>query len=333
MTDNGDHRLHKPGVTGSNPVAAIESNNGSNPDAEIVGAEERDPRVVYTGTPVGTATLWRIPPEVYFGPTWAHRLSASDLKEFSFSPLAFYGRKVLGSAPKKESEAMRYGERLHTWHELSDPLFWDCVEIASEKDVTATGNLSKKGEEWLAGLPPGKIGLAPAVRDRLWNQTRGILKNPITGKLFDNRVDTEFCLQFDWEGHPMRCRIDGATEQCFYDLKTTSDPNPRESFWRAARDFQYDLQSAVYEAAAEAAGWEPHPLVFIVTSNAWPHLCSVGSLPRDVVAKARTKALRLLDEIRERRDWNSWLPDDYGQIGEFYCPPFMRGESANGWGE
>jgi hypothetical protein len=83
----------------------------------------------------------------------------------------------------------------------------------------------------------------------------------------------------------------------------------------------------------EAAGWEPHPLVFIVTSNAWPHLCSVGHLPRDVVAKARDKALRLLDDIRERREWNQWLPDDYGWIGEFYCPPFMRGESVNGWGE
>lgn len=227
---------------------------------------------------------------------------------------------------------MDYGEKLHLWHELTDPVFWDRVELADEKNVTATGNLSKQGQEWLAGLAPGKIGLAPAIRDRLWNQTRGIFANEAAVTTIRNRVDTEFCLQWDWDGHPMRCRIDGATERFFYDLKTTSDQNPKENFWRAAKDFQYDLQAAVYENAAEAAGWEPHPLVFIVTSTVWPYLCHVGTLPREVTALARDRAIRLLDEIRTRREWNSWLPSDYGQIEEFWCPNFMRGVS-DGWGE
>ena len=270
----------------------------------------------------GRAIIHRVPAAEYFG--WP-QTSASDLKEFHSSPLGYYERKVLGQVTRKQTPALKHGENLHLWHELGDERFWDSVELAPAEFLTATGNLSKKGEDWLAGLAPGTLGLTEADRDKLWRQTRQILANPSAAQLIAARVDAEFSVTWDWNGHPMRCRCDGATEDVWYDLKTTSDETPLKTFWRSVLNFQYDLQAAVYESAAEAAAWPPHSLHFIVTQNAPPHACHVVTLPRAVTDLARDRALRLLDELRHRREWDSWLPGDYGQVTELECPAFMTG--------
>ena len=176
-------------------------------------------------------------------------------------------------------------------------------------------------------MAPGRIGLTAVDREKLWKQTRQILANPAAKQLIDSRIDAEFCATWDWEGHAMRCRCDGATEELWYDLKTTSDTTPLKTFWRSVLDYQYDLQAAVYESAAEAANWPDHSLHFIVTQNAPPHACHVVTLPRAVTALARDRALRLLDDLQYRREWDSWLPADYGQVVELVCPAFMKGGS------
>jgi hypothetical protein len=94
----------------------------------------------------------------------------------------------------------------------------------------------------------------------------------------------------------------------------------------------YDLQAAIYEAAAQAAEWPEHALHFIVTQNAPPHACHVVTLPPAVTARATERALRLLEELRQRTEWNAWMPTDYGSVTELECPAFMRGE-GNGWAE
>jgi hypothetical protein len=149
--------------------------------------------------------------------------------------------------------------------------------------------------------------------------------------LIDARVDAEFSVTWDWAGHAMRCRCDGATVDVWYDLKTTSDTTPLKTFWRAVLDFQYDLQAAVYESAAAAAGWPEHSLHFIVTQSVPPHACHVVTLPPAVTALARERALRLLDELQQRREWGSWLPSDYGHVLELECPAFMKGMNHDGW--
>ena len=301
---DGDHRLHKPGVGGSSPPAAT-----SDRPAPVTR---------------GRAVIHRVPATEYFG--WP-QTSASDLKDFNSSPLGYYERKVLGQGTRKQTPALKHGENLHLWHELGESRFWDAIEVAPDSYLTATGNLSKKGEDWLAGLEPGRIGLTAVDREKLWKQTRQILANPAAKQLIDARVDAEFCVTWDWEGHAMRCRIDGATPEVFYDLKTTSDTTPLKTFWRSVLEYQYDLQAAVYESAAEAADWPLHSLHFLVTQNAPPHACHVVTLPLSVTARARDRALRLLNDLQYRRDWDSWLPTDYGTVVELECPAFMKGGS------
>ena len=306
---DGDHRLHKPGVEGSSPSAAT-----SDRPAPVTR---------------GRAVIHRVPAAEYF--EWP-QTSASDLKDFNSSPLGYYERKVLGQVPRKQTPALKHGENLHLWHELGEDQFWDRVDIAPDSYLTATGNLSKKGEDWLAGLEPGRLGLTAVDREKLWKQTRQILANPAAKQLIDSRIDAEFSVTWDWQGHAMRCRCDGATPEVWYDLKTTSDTTPLKTFWRSVLDYQYDLQAAIYEAAAQAAEWPEHSLHFIVTQNAPPHACHVVTLPRAVTARATERALRLLEELRQRTEWNAWMPTDYGSVTELECPAFMRGE-GNGWGE
>jgi len=313
MTDRPDagSRLHKPGVAGSSPAAAT----------SVVPC-------------AGGATLHRgVPEEVYFGPTWADRISASDLKEFSSSPLSFYERKICGTAPKRQSKALNYGKRLHSWHELGEDRFWDTLEIVPPEFELATGGVSKKGESWVASLPPDKSPITVAERDQLWKATRLILGHTAAMRYIRNRVDAEFCVQWDCNGTPMRSRIDGATEDGFYDLKTTSDEDVMGRWWHSVRTWKFDLQAAVYLDAAIAADWKPHDMRFIVSQSVWPYQCHVVWLPSSVVSRARDRMLRLLDDLRNRMEWDSWMPEDYGEETELYCPNFMKGESSDEWSE
>ena len=272
-----------------------------------------------------------VPEADYFGPEWASRISASDLKTFSSSRLEYYGRKIARTLAPKSSTALREGKLTHSWHEFGEDRYWDILEICPKEFETATGALSKKGEAWLASITGDKIGITSGEREKVWNQTRGILANPAAVRLMQERVDCEFCIQWMVRGTPMRARIDGATEQYFYDLKTTSDDDVLGTFWSSVRKWKYDLQSAVYGSAAEACDWEPHSMRFIVTQSKPPYHCHVVWLPDAVIRRARDRMLRLLDEIRECTEWDHWLPPDYGHETELYCPPFMHGESNDGW--
>ena len=250
--------------------------------------------------------------------------SCSNLKEFGSSPLAYYQRTELRIAPARESEALSFGTLLHSWAELTPALFWPRVARAPESCLTAAGALSPKAAaKWKADLPPDAIPVSPSDFKKLTDQTAQILANPAAAALLANSIDREFNIRFMWEGHALRSRIDGATEEGFYDLKTTRDADPRKSFWSAVRSWGYDLQSAIYKQAAHCCGWPDHRLTFIVTSTVWPHHCCVGVLPQRVIARARTRALSLLADLQQRKEWGSWNPADYGQVIEFDCPSFM----------
>jgi hypothetical protein len=290
-----EHRLHKPGVAGSSPAAATSS-----------------------------ATISHCPAEEYH--SWP-QVSCSQLKELAGSPLGFYLRYVARTAPPKTSDALSFGSLLHQWAEEGEEAFWPKVVIAPSDVVTATGQLGRAAKPWLAEQAEGAVPLAPAVHDQLWQQTRQILACEPAAEALANSIDREFNVVWNWFGHAMRCRCDGATKDYWYDLKTTREARPLKSFWRAVDDWGYDLQAAVYEAAAVEAGWPEHRLRFICTSNVWPHHCCVVTLPETVVRRGRQRALALLEELRQRLEWDSWYPPEYQQVQELDCPAFLHERS------
>ena len=289
------HRLHKPGVTGSSPVAA------------------------------STHSVCHTPAETYHG--WPE-VSCSQLKALRESPLAFYYRFIARTAPPHKSDALAYGTLLHSWAEIGESDFWPKVVVAPDTLVTATGAFAKKADEWLQNLEPGLIPISPADHAKLRAQTNRLLDNPDVVAILEARTDAEFNIRTTWSGHAVRCRVDGCTPDFFFDWKTTRDLNPMRDWWRSAKQFGYHLQSAFYQHCAEVAGWPRHRMRFIVTSTVFPYDCAVGVLPEEWCDAGRKQCLRLLDELRTRIDFDQWTNVNRStEVQEFPFPAYaLKGE-------
>lgn len=284
------HRLHKPGVAGSSPAAATSVNISHEP------AEEYH--------------LW---PET----------SCSQLKELRSSPLAFYFRHMARTSPPKSGDALAFGSLLHLWAELTDKVFWKRAVVAPESVCTATGTIGAKGKEWVKTIDPASIPISIADAEKLRPQTRQILRNKAARELLESCVDREFNVRWEWDGHKVRCRVDGATANCFYDLKTTRDKEPLRTFHSSVWEYGYHLQAAMYGSAAVAAGWPAHRMVFIVTSTVFPYVCECVRLPEPLMEIGRRECLSLLDELQQRLEWDCWEPSSYGEVHELWCPKYM----------
>lgn len=97
------------------------------------------------------ATISREPAELY------HTLpgiSCSMLKDYAASPFGYALRHVYRTAPAKTSAAMRAGTLLHLRHELPEEVWRERLVVAEDSACTATGQLGKAGERWLADLSP-----------------------------------------------------------------------------------------------------------------------------------------------------------------------------------
>jgi hypothetical protein len=284
------------------------------------GTRTRDPRLMKPGvasSPQNDVQISREPADEYHA---SPGISCSQLKDYAQSPLGYFLRHIQRVAPQKSSPALRAGTLLHLRHELSDEEWQSRLVVADESVCTATGQLGKSGERWLAELGPNQVGITPAELAAVDAQWAGVQRNPAAVALIRDRIDAEFNCRWYWDGHLMRCRGDGATPSLWYDLKTTSDQYPLQQFGSSVKRWGYDLQSAVYEEAAVRAGWPEGRLTFIVISTVYPHHCHVVQLPPAVVRRARDRVLRYLAEIRERTEFGHWLPDDYGEITELSMP-------------
>lgn len=270
-----------------------------------------------------SASVSHEPAEEYHG--WPET-SASQLKELAASPLGYYRRFVAKDAPPKTSAALSYGTLLHSWHEIGPDQFWARVKVCPPDHVTGTGQLAKSASLWLATLAPEDIPISPADFNQLRLQTDQILANPAAADLLAARVDAEFNVRFSHNGHPCRCRVDGATAEVFYDLKTTRDQDPADTFVWSCKEWKYELQAALYGLAAVAAGWPKHRLHFIATSNTYPHHCAVMVLPADVLRHAEKRVGELLRELDQRRALDWWAPRGYGEVIEMPSKPFLGGK-------
>lgn len=295
------HRLHKPAVAGSSPAAAID-------DADHESAPSEGVSVCHTDA------------AVYHG--WPEP-SASHLKCLAEGPVQYYER-FLSGASFPESPAMAYGTLLHLWGEVTEQEFWPRVVRASKQHSTSAGGLNAAGKEWAREQDDDKIVVSQADHDKLWAQTRQILANPASRELLEQSVDREFNVRWALpNGHRMRCRCDGATSEVWYDIKTTREAKPLETFGWACHRFHYQIQAAVYASAAVAIGYEPHSMRFIATSTVPPYICEVVYLPDHVVERAYHKVLALTEELAARKEMDHWLPESYGQVHELRVPNAM----------
>jgi hypothetical protein len=221
---------------------------------------------------------------------------------------------------------------LHTWGELLDGIdgsaFWSRTRVCPVELTTAAGQLGKAAEPWLADQPPDAIPISPATAEILRDQTKQMLDNPAVVEILLASKDKEFNIAFDIDGHPCKCRVDGATQDFFYDFKTTRDKDPADTFVFACRDFKYELQAAFYLLGGMQAGWPRHNMRFIATSTTYPFHCAVMVLPESVLQEAERRVYALLKELEQRRALDWWAPTYYGQVIEMPAKFFQKGR---GW--
>lgn len=253
----------------------------------------------------------------------SERLSTSAIKTYlSGGPEAFYARHVAQTDKDTGSAAKDHGNLLHTWFEtLDDSLQFAVVPPTSE--LTAGGGIGQKALKYAAEKAgPDALVVSPAGFAQAQREIAAVRR--AAGDLIDEIVGHEVSIRYEINGHPVRCRADAMTATRFLDLKTTREANPRRDFWKSVVDYGYDVQDWVYQRGMEACGMEAAPLIFIVVSTTSAQ-CVCGTIPQEMTNAAGDRVLAALEDIALRRELDWWMPDDHGDVIEFFVPARLLG--------
>ena len=289
--DTEGHRLHKPGVAGSSPAAASTVSFDEPIDAYHSDAE------------------W-----------WSKSMLWDYLSK---GPAFFHARHIARTLkPYAGGGAFAKGTLVHQWAEVGDANWWPLVVVYPDDVLGQGGRRTKKTEEWEAGQPAGSIFLKSDEVEEYRAQFAAIKANSVFDELSLATTAREFSIRWveQTTKAKLKCRPDAATGDCLWDIKTTREQMPLQTFWRSVIDYGYDLQAALYLEGARAAGINVDRFVFFVTSTVPPYSCHAVVLPQRLIDKARRRLLTTLAELQSRLAFDHWLPEDTGSITELYIP-------------
>lgn len=249
--------------------------------------------------------------------------SCSDMKVLDHCPYEYKAKKILGTAPPFTTSSLDYGTLLHTWGELGEDIFWPKVLKPSLDICTSTGAMGAKAKAWAKDQSPEAIIVSPADYKKLRAQTRRLLENDEVVRLMQEQIDKEFNIRSTWDGHKVRARVDGATEEGGFDWKTTSEKYPSRTWAAPAKKYKYHLQSAWYTELLTHVGLPRERLRFIVTSTVWPYENFVCQFPESWCVSGHRRCLELLEELQDRIEWDCWSrPHEIGTV-ELDVPAYL----------
>lgn len=173
----------------------------------------------------------------------------------------------------------------------------------------------KAYQEWRASLPIGGLECAEADFSKVSDIVASIREHRAANSLLEAATHSQYSVFWTRpDGHALKARADGCTKSEWFDLKTTSS-EWRDLKWSFLR-FGYDWQASWYGDAAAAAGWPPFIFKFIVVQTFAPFNVRVVTLPQEVVDRAADEITRTLDVIRDRREKQCYVSDDYHTVQE-----------------
>jgi hypothetical protein len=226
------------------------------------------------------------------------------------------------------------GTHVHSWAEEGDEAFWARVVQIPESALGAGGRRTKATDEFEADIlanRPEAIFLKADEVLSYRDQFRAMKANPVFEELSAATTHREISIRWrDELGLPLKCRPDALTGDCVWDIKTTKEQSPLETFWKSVVDYGYAFQVEHYMAGLRAAGMEREKFVFLVTSTVPPYACHAVTLPERLLAKARKQVRKTLAEIQSRIELDHWLPADCGQVTELFVPERYM-EERNGY--
>jgi hypothetical protein len=122
------------------------------------------------------------------------------------------------------------------------------VEVP-ESALGAGGRRTKATDEWEAEALAANPDAIILKADEAWAyraQFNAILENPVYGALSADTIAREFSIRWrDASGLQLKCRPDAATHDVLWDVQTTREVQPRESFWKSVVDFGYGFQAVL----------------------------------------------------------------------------------------
>ena len=251
--------------------------------------------------------------------------SKSQLWDFiSRGPRYFYLRHVAKSIKSEESASLSHGTLLHRWFDEGES-FWDSIVAPPANLLTDTGRIGKAAKEWMAEHAKGRTPVAAAEIEQLRQEADAIMAHAAARELIEARRASEVSIR--WHHHDgtlLRCRPDLISEDehglLVVDLKTTSEEDVENSWWKSVVKYGYHAQDAHYQRGMEAAGMDARPLVFIVVSTAASHPVQVVNLPQQLTDIGRRSMDRAIADISVRMDLDCWMPEKHGEVVELHVP-------------
>ena len=292
VVDSNGHRLHKPGVAGSSPAAAS----------------------LFSDEPIGAYHADR---------NWFSKSQLWDL--VSRGPQVFYAKHIAGTDNSRlDHPSLSRGTHVHEWAEGGDAAFWARVVQIPESALGSGGRRTKATDEFESDIlakRPDAVFLKAEEIGSYRAQFRAMQANPVFGELSAATTHRELSIRWrDSLGLPLKCRPDAMTDDCVWDIKTTKEQSPLETFWRSVVDYGYAFQVEHYLAGLRAAGMGKTKFIFLISSTVPPYACHAVTLPERLLARARKQVRKTLAEIQSRLDLDHWLPADSGQITELFVP-------------
>ena len=192
-------------------------------------------------------------------------------------------------------------------------------------DVLASNGARRGGkyDEWKAQA--AAKGLIDCNAEEAWQlqvMYDHLLLNDAARQLVEETTETQVSVFFELNGHRCRVRPDGCTPTLWWDLKTTS--STWDKLHLSAREYGYYEQEWFYVQAAMALGMEHHRMPFVFVQTMPPFKCKVFCQPVDLVEEAGRRMVRVMEEIRLRRETGIYEPADAGEITEMVVPAWAR---------
>ena len=213
-------------------------------------------------------------------------MNASGLKKFMVSPMHYRHWLDTKDQEDESGTSLRFGRALHCLALEGTETFNNKFAITPVVDRrTKEGKLawqsfndSNAGRDFVTA---DEFATAQQMADRFRS-------NPLIAEMLERGVVTEGVLLGDINGAPFKGRFDMLCPSTgvMVDLKSMGKPPTYWSVKKAIRDYNYNIQEAVYRKLCIANGFDLHEFIFTFIEKDCPHGIFHASNSIDVVHSA-----------------------------------------------
>lgn len=255
-------------------------------------------------------------------------VSASRLKLLAKSPAHL---KYSLENPTAQTEAMRFGELVHTAI-LETDRFLNSIAVAPKVDRRTS--IGKKAWEDFQVENVGKIVIGAGELKQVEAIVESVKQHRVASLLVDKSKNKEVsCVAQHSSGMILKARIDAIVRSAstVFDLKTTTDASP-QGFSKAIYQYGYHVQGAFYLEVLKLLGMPLEHVCFIAVEKEAPYNVAVYRLSKEALELGRKQAEKLILKWQECERLNKW--EGYGEgVLEISLPSWGTKEIENYLGE